>query len=395
MRLRRTIARTALLVALPAAAAATAATAEAQSASLVYRLGRDTVAIESWTRTASTLSGEMVQRTGAVVQRVRYSLALGRDGRPTSATIVRLRQDGTVAPNQPREIRISVGADTVVRQLVFADSTPRLAIPARGATVALPVFVYGPFELLAAQRRSGGRTDSLPVVGAAGPAAFVGLEAMPGSADRTVYRLRGAPYAMLLTFDARDRLQGVDGTLTTNKAIGTRVDGPMDLDAIARAWRPTGVLSARGTARAGFGPGGMVLVDYGRPQVRERSVWGGTLVPFDSVWRAGANDATHLFTTRALTIGGTELAPGSYTLWVQHTANGTFLLVNRQVGQWGTQHDPRHDVARIAMELAPTAEHVEEFTITVRGTGMNAGRIEMAWGDKVASAPFTVAMQRP
>jgi hypothetical protein len=47
----------------------------------------------------------------------------------------------------------------------------------------------------------------------------------------------------------------------------------------------------------------MVVVDYGRPQVRERTVWGGTLVPFDSVWRAGANDATHLFTTRPLTLG--------------------------------------------------------------------------------------------
>lgn len=392
MRVRRTFARTALLLALAAAGTTTAA---AQSASLVYRLGRDTIAIETWTRSTSTLSGEMVQRTGAVVQRVRYTLALGRDGRPTSATIVRLRQDGTVAPNQPREIRISVGADSVVRQLVFADSTARFAAAARGATVALPVFVYGPFELLAAERRAGGRTDSLPAIGVAGPPGFVGLEAMPGGGDRTVHRLRGAPYAMLLSFDARGRLQGVDGSFTTNKAVGTRVDAPMDLDAIARAWRPTGVLSARATARAGFGPGGMVLVDYGRPQVRERSVWGGTLVPLDSVWRAGANDATHLFTTRTLTVGGTELAPGSYTLWVQHTATGTFLIVNRQVGQWGTQHDPQHDVARVAMELAPTTEHVEEFTITVRGTGLNAGRIEMAWGDKVASAAFTVSMRRP
>lgn len=374
---------------------AVAAPAAAQQASLIYRLGKDTVAVETWTRTGNTVSGEMAQRSGAAVQRVQYTLTLGRDGRIARATFVRRQQDGAVAAGQPNEFRLAFGADSAVRELAFADSTPRRAFAARGATAAFPVFVYGPFELIAAQRRAGGGADSLPTVGAAGGVGFVGLEPMPSSGTGSVYRLRGQPYAMLLTFDARDRLLGTDGSFTTNKAIGTRVDGAIDVAALAKGWRPTGVLSARADVRAAFGPGGMVVVDYGRPQVRERTVWGGTLVPLDSVWRAGANDATHLFTTRALTFGGTTLPAGSYTLWVQHTAAGTFLIVNRQVGQWGTQYDAQFDAARVPMELGPTAEHVEEFTITVRATGPAAGRLEMAWADKVASVGFTVSSQRP
>jgi hypothetical protein len=138
----------------------------------------------------------------------------------------------------------------------------------------------------------------------------------------------------------------------------------------------------------------MVIVDYGRPHVRERSVWGGVLVPFDSVWRAGANDATHLFTTRVLTLGTMTLAPGMYTLWVQHTRQGTFLIVNRQTGQWGTQYDASQDVGRVEMQSAAAPGFVEELTITLRATGPARGALELAWGDRVMSVPFGVGAAR-
>jgi hypothetical protein len=159
--------------------------------------------------------------------------------------------------------------------------------------------------------------------------------------------------------------------------------------AVARAMKPTGVMSGRDVARGAFGAGGIVLVDYGRPMVRERSVWGGALVPFDSVWRAGANDATHLFTTRVLTFGQLAVPPGSYTLWIQHRRSGTFLIVNKQTGQWGTVYDPAQDVGRVAMQMAPAPNHIEEMTVTVRNMGGNRGAIDFAWGNSVATATFT------
>ncbi|MBL0170943.1 MAG: DUF2911 domain-containing protein [Gemmatimonadaceae bacterium] len=377
------------------ALAVSASSVAAQQASLVYRLGKDTLAIEQYTRTPTSLTGEMVQRSGAAVVRVQYSLMLGKDGRPTGASIKRLQADGSLAPNTPTETRFTVRADSVVREVVFADSTQRRAFAAKQALINFPVFVFGPTELLAGIRKAGGAVDSIPALGAAGNMGFTGFALTGGD----TVRLRGGPYAMALRFDANNRLMSLDGSLTTNKAMATRGNGGLDLAAIAKAMKPTGVLSVREDARAAFGPGGMVVIDYGRPLVRERTVWGGMLVPFDSVWRAGANDATHLFTTRVLVLGAPAsgeitVPPGMYTLWVQHTRSGTFLIVNKQTGQWGTQYDASQDLGRVPMAMSPVPNHVEEFTIVVRAIGANRGAIEMSWRPTQMSVPFSVTVAR-
>lgn len=385
---------TPLALALTALAVATHALA-AQSASFVYRLGKDTVAIEQYTRTATALTGEMVQRAGGAVARFVYTMELGSDGRPASATIRRFLGDGSVTPNAPTETRIRITADSVVREAVWADSVQRRAFAAARAMVNFPTFIYGPTELLSRLRRSGGPVDSLPALGIGGTLGSTGFSA----ADANSARLKGGAYAMLLQFDASDRLQSVDGSGTTNKVMASRGAGGLDLAAIARLMTPTGTLSVRDVARGAFGAGGMVLVDYGRPQVRDRTVWGGTLVPFDSVWRAGANDATHLFTTRTLALGSAgsatlTLSPGMYSLWVQHTREGTFLIVNRQTGQWGTQYDAAQDVGRVLMQLGAAPGFVEELTYAVRTTGPGRGALDLAWGPSVATVPFTATVAR-
>ena len=80
-----------------------------------------------------------------------------------------------------------------------------------------------------------------------------------------------------------------------------------------------------------------------------------------------------------------------YTLWVQHTRGGTFLIVNKQTGQWGTQYDAAQDAGRVKMTSAATANHVEEFTIAVRALAGNRGALEMSWGPTAMSVPFTVS----
>lgn len=367
-----------------------APTAHAQPATIIYKLGTDTLAIEQFTRSATRITGDMAQRNGTAVVRVHYEMTVDATGRPTTAIIARMNGDGSVIANNPKETRFRFTADSVVREAVFADSTQRRAFVAAHALVNFPVFVYAPLEFLASAKRAAGASiDSLPAVGITGGLGFTGLTAFKGD----TMRLNGAPYAMLMRFDASGKLQLTDGKYTTNKAVGTRTTGTVDVASVARSMKPTGVLSVRDEARASFGPGGMVLIDYGRPLVRERSVWGGLLVPFDSVWRAGANDATHLFITRQMTIGTMTLPSGMYTLWVQHTRTGTFLIVNRQIGQWGTQYDASKDIGRVQMQLAATPSHVEEFTITVKALAGNRGTIEMAWGPSVASVPFSVSAQ--
>lgn len=363
----------------------------AQSTSFVYRLGKDTVAVEQYTRTGTRLSGEMVQRSGAALTRMQYDVVLDNKGQPTRATVKRLQADGTLLPNSAAEIRFQFTADSVVRELVWPDSVQRRAFAASRVLLVSPTYAYGLTELFALRKQAGGSVDSVSTIGIAGGMSVGGL--LPAGGDTV--RLRGGSYPMRLRFDARARLLVVDGAGTTNKVSATRVETAVDLAAIARAMKPTGTLSARDVARGAFGAGGMVLVDYSRPQVRERTVWGGRLVPYDSVWRAGANDATHLFTTRTLTMGALTVPPGMYSLWVQHTRSGTYLIVNKQTGQWGTGYDAAQDLGRVPMQMADAPSFVEEMTIIVRATAANRGVLEMAWGPSVLSLPFGVSITRP
>jgi hypothetical protein len=233
--------------------------------------------------------------------------------------------------------------------------------------------------------------DSLPAIGLTGNLGYAGFAKVGGD----TVRLRGGGYAMLLRVDASGKLLSVDGSGTTNKSTAVRGTGGFDMASIALAMKPTGVLSSREVARGAFGQGGIVLVDYGRPSVRERTVWGGTLVPFDSVWRAGANDATHLFTTRTLAFGGGgTIPPGMYSLFIRHTSSGTFLIVNNQTGQWGTEYDKSQDASVVVMSLKDAPSFVEELTVTVKNTGGMSGAIEFAWGAKVATANFTARVVR-
>ncbi len=361
-----------------------ASAASAQDGTIVYRLGRDTVALESFSRTPTRFSGEMVTRGGAAVVRTQYDLTLA-GGRVTAATVKRMQADGSPITNQPAEFRFTFRGDSATRTVVFADSQPTRTFAAPNGFPALPVFVYAPLELLARVAKK----DSLTSIGLAGNiVGFVGLE----SAGGDTLRLRGTPYPMRLVFDREGRLQAMDGTLTTNKAIGSRSSGRSDIAAIARTMKPTGVLSPRLVAQASVGQG-IVMISYGSPAVRGRTVWGGTLIPTDSIWRTGANEATLLATARTMQLGDVTVPPGLYSLWTQVTAHGTFLIVNKQTGQWGTQYNPAQDLGKVALTMAAPANHVEDFTITVRALGGPRGAIDLAWGDKVGTAQFQLRAQ--
>src|SRR5688572_19924243 len=90
-----------------------------------------------------------------------------------------------------------------------------------------------------------------------------------------------------------------------------------------------------------------IKIDYGQPHLRGRALHTGNLVPLDSVWRLGANDATGLETDVNLTIGGRAVPKGKYTLYALPTAAGWKLIVNKNTGQWGTNYVAEQDLARI------------------------------------------------
>jgi hypothetical protein len=143
-------------------------------------------------------------------------------------------------------------------------------------------------------------------------------------------------------------------------------------------------LSPPGQAMLTFADGNTVQIDYSRPSMRSRKVFGG-LVPYDQVWRTGANAATSLKTSVDLTIGGTAVPKGSYTLYSLPSANGWQLIVNKQTGQWGTEYNQAQDLARIPMKVTQRSSGLELFTISLDKTGADAGTLKLEWENTLAS----------
>ena len=94
--------------------------------------------------------------------------------------------------------------------------------------------------------------------------------------------------------------------------------------------------------------GANISIEYGRPYMKGRKIEGG-LIPYDSIWRAGADEATTLTSDKALVIGGTKVPAGKHTLYVAATAGDWQLAINNQTGQWGTDYDQKQDLARVVL----------------------------------------------
>jgi hypothetical protein len=166
----------------------------------------------------------------------------------------------------------------------------------------------------------------------------------------------------------------------------------LDVATLAQSFgsRPAmGQTSPRDTTRATIGAASL-LVDYGRPSVRGRTVWGGMLVPYDAIWRTGANAATTLVTSRDLTIGGQPVPAGTYTLWTWASAQGYQLVINKQTGQWGTEYKQDMDLVRVPLTVAPLSSPVEQFTIAIEPGEGGTGTLALRWGDKQLTAPIVV-----
>lgn len=142
--------------------------------------------------------------------------------------------------------------------------------------------------------------------------------------------------------------------------------------------------------------GARTTIYYSRPYTKDpktgaaRKIWGG-VVPFGQVWRMGANEATMLVTQQPLEAGGETLPAGAYTLFMLPQEDGTAkLIVNGQVGQWGSQYNQAQDVGRVDLVRETLDKPVDQFTITIAKNDAGGGVLRMAWDNAQYSIPFTV-----
>lgn len=118
-----------------------------------------------------------------------------------------------------------------------------------------------------------------------------------------------------------------------------------------------------------FGDGTLKIeLFYNRPFKKDREIFG-KLVPYNKVWRTGANEATTFETNKALSFDGNTLPAGKYSLWTIPGPELWTIIFNKETGQWGIDYNgeanrkPELDVLHV--EVSPvTQERVfEQFTI--------------------------------
>ncbi len=105
-----------------------------------------------------------------------------------------------------------------------------------------------------------------------------------------------------------------------------------------------------------------VQVKYGAPSVRGRAIFG-KLVPFDEVWRTGANEATTLSIPDTLLLEDQKLAPGQYAIFTIPHEDHWEILINTEYDQWGAyNYDPAKDILRLRVIPEETGSHQEQMT---------------------------------
>jgi len=128
-----------------------------------------------------------------------------------------------------------------------------------------------------------------------------------------------------------------------------------------------------------------VTINYCRPGVKGRKIWGG-LVPYNKVWRAGANAATKFTFSKDVTINGNKLVAGSYAFFALPTQNEWTLIFNKVADQWGLDYDKNKDKDVLKINVKPVEHDFQEWleynfsNMDVKKAGMkNSANVNLDW----------------
>lgn len=131
-----------------------------------------------------------------------------------------------------------------------------------------------------------------------------------------------------------------------------------------------------------------VEVTYGSPSANGREIWG-KLVPYDQVWRAGANNATTIRFSDDVVLAGEPLAAGTYAVFVIARALQPWTIIfNKKAEQWGAfRYNAEEDALR--MDVFPfETDHCEQLAYTITNVGFDYGQVQLNWGTKAIRFTF-------
>lgn len=148
-----------------------------------------------------------------------------------------------------------------------------------------------------------------------------------------------------------------------------------------------GLQANRGTAEATVN-GKQVSISYGRPSLKGRDIL--SLMPVGRVWRLGSNQATEITTAGDLSVNGTAVKAGKYTLWLKKTGESSWVLAfHPKTGVWGMPELTEGYIAELPLKMGTASEPAELLTITLKADGKNAG-IDIHWGTAELTGSFGV-----
>jgi DUF2911 family protein len=132
-----------------------------------------------------------------------------------------------------------------------------------------------------------------------------------------------------------------------------------------------------------------ITITYHRPLVNGRRIWGG-LVPYDSVWRAGANINTTISFSDPVRIDGKPLDKGTYGLHMIPTANEWTVIFSKNATSWGSfTYDPAEDALRVTVTPRAAAMH-DALTYEFDQVQPGSAVVELEW--ETLAVPFTVTV---
>lgn len=356
----------------------------------VTTLGADTVSVEVYLRTKTSIEGTLVERS-PFTQMTEYQVDISEDGSfsgllwsthvPTTNPDGPAMQGGRVTVQGDSALVERYGGQNPGSSTVYVPSGTILTL---GRTAA-SAFA---FEEVANRLLDGAESTMI-----LGPTGRVPAENKATVVAGDTVAMEYFGQARRAWTDGSGQLLAISGAGTTNSSVSHRVEAFL-VGSMADRW---GAMDAAGQGMGTPSPaatthatvdGADIEVNYSQPAKRGRDIWG-NLVPNGSIWRTGANAATHFTTSRDLTFGEHELPAGTYTLWSLYQDGAFSLILNEQTSQWGTAHDAERDLFSLPMTSEALEDVQERFLIDVTEVE-DGGIISLSWDTTRWSVSFNV-----
>jgi Protein of unknown function (DUF2911) len=133
---------------------------------------------------------------------------------------------------------------------------------------------------------------------------------------------------------------------------------------------------------------GFIELTYSRPSAKGRKIYG-DLVPYNKIWRTGANAATKIVFSEPVEIGGKKIDSGTYVLYTIPRADSWQVILNKGLKNWGTDgYKETDDVVRFTVSPMKIKPAVESFTMDFSDLTPETALLNIKWEKTQVSIPI-------